>query len=256
MRLARMLVITCWLHCKMLAVSAFEGVLQVVWPLFFASTAFLVYRQAHDPKVMIYAGLGAAVMGIWSSVATTASGLLQRERWLGTLELLVASPTRFAVVLVPITTAMSTLGLYSLVATLVWGRLLFGIHIDVADPLLFGLSVVVTILSIAMLGFLLSVSVVRYRTAWALGNMLEYPGWLLCGFLVPLVLFPKPVGWLAHALPPTWGMQAIRASASGQSPWLDVLVCAGLGAAYAVVGFVLSETVLRSARRHATLSLT
>ena len=251
-----MLGIAFWLHLKMLAASAFDGIFQVIWPLFFATTAFLVYRQSDDPRAMVYAGLGSAVMGIWSVIATTASSLLQRERWFGTLELLVASPTRFALVLVPITTAMATLGLYSLVATLVWGRLLFGISVPVADPVLFLLSIVVSILSIALIGFLLSVAVVRYRTAWAMGNLLEYPGWLVCGFLIPLSFFPSWVGWVAHALPPTWGMQAIRSSASGGSPWFDVLMCVGLGLVYGVVGALLSETVLRSARRNASLSLT
>jgi ABC-2 type transport system permease protein len=251
-----MLRISYVLHLKVLAVSVFDGVFQVVWPLFFATTAFLVYRQSEDPGALVYAGLGSAVMGIWSVIATTASSLLQRERWHGTLELLVASPTRFALVLVPITTAMATLGLYSLVATLVWGRLLFGIEVPVADPLLFGLSIVASIFSIALIGFLLSVAVVRYRTAWAMGNLLEYPGWLVCGFLVPITVFPSWVGWVAYALPPTWGMQAIRSSASGGSPWFDVLMCLGLGVGYGVAGALLSETVLDSARRNATLSLT
>jgi ABC-2 type transport system permease protein len=251
-----MLVIAYWLHLKMLAASVFDGIFQVIWPLFFATTAFLVYRQADDPAVMVYAGLGSAVMGIWSVVATTASSLLQRERWLGTLELLVAAPTRFALVLVPITTAMASLGLYSLTATLLWGWLLFGITVPVASPVLFVLAIAVSIFSIALIGFLLSVAVVRYRTAWAMGNMLEYPGWLVCGFLVPLTIFPTWVGWIAYALPPTWGMQAIRSAASGGSPWRDVLLCLGLGMVYGLVGALLSETVLRSARRHATLSLT
>jgi ABC-2 type transport system permease protein len=256
MRTLRMLGVAWWLHVKMLAVSAFDGFFQVIWPLFFATTAFMVYRQAGDPDVMVYAGLGAAVMGIWSVIATTASSLLQRERWLGTLELLVAAPTRFALILVPMTTAMASLGLYSMAATLLWGWLLFDITVPVADPLLFVLSIVASILSIALIGFLLSVAVVRYRTAWAMGNLLEYPGWLVCGFLVPLSLFPDWVGWLAHALPPTWGMQAIRASAAGGSPWIDVLMCLGLGIVYGLVGALLSETVLRSARRHAALALT
>lgn len=256
LRVTRMLGIAYWLHLKMLAASVFEGVFQVIWPLYFATVAFLVYGQSHDPHALVYAGLGASVMGIWSVIATSASGLLQRERWHGTLELLVASPTRFALVLVPITTAMASLGLFSLVSTLVWGRMLFGIAVPVRDPLLFALSVLVSIFAIALIGFLLSVSVVRYRTAWAMGNLLEYPGWLLCGFLIPLSLFPTWVTWISYALPPTWGMRAIRAAAVGDSPWRDVLLCLGVGLAYGVVGWLLSETVLRSARKHATLSLT
>ena len=52
------------------------------------------------------------------------------------------------------------------------------------------------------------------------------------------------------------GMAAIRASAAGESPWVDIAACLGLGLAYGLVGALVSEGVLRSARRHATLSLT
>jgi ABC-2 type transport system permease protein len=251
-----MLVVTYGLHLKMLAVSVSEGAFQVVWPLFFATAAFLVYRQSDDPDAIVYAGLGASVMGIWSVVATTASGLLQRERWNGTLELLVASPTPFGLVLVPITTAMATLGLYSMVSTLLWGWLLFDIRFAVESPVAFGVAVLVALFSIALVGFLLSVAVVRYRTAWAMGNLLEYPGWLLCGFLVPLTVLPAWASWVSYVLPPTWGMRAIRAAAEGRSPWLDIVTCLGIGLAYGAGAWLLSETVLRSARRHATLALT
>ena len=251
-----MLAVTWWLQLKMLSASAFNGILQIVWPIFFATTAFLVYRQNGDPNALAYAGLGSAVMGTWSAIATTASSALQRERWSGTLELLVAAPTSFALVLVPITVAMATIGVYSLAATLVWGWLLFGIVVPVASPVLFALGLVVTILAVAMFGFLLSVSVVRYRTAWALGNLLEYPGWLLCGFLVPIVLFPTWVTWISWALPPTWGMEAMRQASAGESPWLALAVCILLGIGYAVVAALLSGAVLRSARRNATLALT
>ena len=255
-RTLRMLAVTWWLQLKLLTVSAFTGVLEIVYPLFFATTAFLVYRQNGDPAALVYAGLGSAVMGTWSAIATTASSALQFARWQGILELLVAAPTPFALVLVPITTAMATTGLYSLVATLVWGRVLFGIEVPVGNPLLFSAGLLMTVLAIAMFGFLLSVAVARYRTAWAMGNMLEYPGWLLCGFLVPLALFPTWVQWVSWALPPTWGMDAMRAAAAGESPWFDLAVCVALATVYASVAALLSGVVLRSARRHATLSLT
>ena len=61
---------------------------------------------------------------------TTAAISLQSERRQGTLELLVAAPTPFPLLLVPMTLAMATIGLYSLVATLLWGRFAFGIPIS------------------------------------------------------------------------------------------------------------------------------
>lgn len=255
MRTARVLAVGWYLHLKMLARSAFDGILGVVWPLFFATLAFLMYGAGGDESTLLYAAVGASVMGIWSSVSTSASGAVQRERWHGTLELLVAAPVRLPVVLLPITTAMATVGLYSMTATLLWGRFLFGIDVPIEHPWLFALAVPATVLSIGMLGFLMSVTVVRYRSAWALGNAFELPVWLVCGFLVPITVLPdwvRPVSWL---LAPTWGVQAVREAALGGSPLPDVALCLAVGSVYAVVGVVFSETILTSARRNASLSL-
>jgi ABC-2 type transport system permease protein len=246
-----------WLvHFKILSRSAFDGLLGVMWPLFFATTAFFMFRAGAGSETLVYASLGASVLGVWSATAVAASSALQRERWQGTLELLVAVPAHFSLVLLPITIAMASIGLYAMAATLFWGRFMFGIDLHIAHPLLFAISVPATIVSIGMLGFLLSVTVVRYRTAWALGNAFEYPVWLVCGFLVPISLLPdwvRPISWV---LAPTWGIRAIRESALGGSPLPDVAACIGLGAGCALLGVLLTETVLRSARRRASLSLT
>lgn len=254
-RVLRVLAIGWFFHLKMLARSAFNGILQVLWPLFFATIAFLMYGLNGDNRTLLYAAVGSSVMGVWSAVSTSASGAVQRERWSGTLELLVAAPVPLPMVMLPITTAMATVGLYAMVATLVWGRVLFGIDVTIQHPWLFALSVPVTVLAIGMLGFLLSVTVVRYRSGWALGNAFELPVWLISGFLVPIGILPdwvRPISWL---LAPTWGVQAIRESALGGNPVPDLLLCLLLGLIYLAIGVLASETVVRSARRNATLAL-
>jgi len=255
MRAARLLAVGWLLHIKMLSRSSFNGVLGLVYPLFFATVAFFLFREG-SPHALLYASLGASVMGIWSATSTAAGAALQRERWQGTLELLVAATAHFSLVLLPVTIAMSTIGLYSMATTLLWGRILFGIDVSIVHPVLFAASVVATIVAIGMCGFLLAVSFVRYRTAWALGNLLEYPIWLICGFLVPLSLFPgwvRPISWM---LAPTWGMRAIRESALGGSPLPDLGVCLALGAGYTLAGVLVVETMLTAARSRATVSLT
>ena len=255
MRSTRVLLLGWALNFKMLSRSSFNSVLAVVYPGFFATVAFFLFREG-SPHALLYASLGASVMGIWGSTSTAAGGALQQQRRHGTLELLVAAPVNFSLVMLPVTLAMSTIGLYSMAATLLWGRLVFGISLHIAHPALFCLAVAVTIVSIGMCGFLLAVAFVRYRTAWALGNLLEYPVWLICGFLVPLSLFPgwvRPFSWV---LAPTWGMRAIREAAIGGSSLGDVGVCAGLGAAYTLIGVLVVGRLLTSARERATLALT
>lgn len=236
------------LQLKVMMFSPFEGFLQVFFPLMFATAALLVYRVNNDPEAMLYAGIGAAAMGIWTSQTTTAATLVQRERWAGTLELVVAAPTPFAFVVLPITFGMATLGLYSVVAVVLWDWWLFDLPLQVENWPGFVLSILMATFTIALFGFLLSVTVVRYRTAWAIGSALEYPGWLLCGFVVPLALLPGWVQPLSWALAPTWGVQAMRASAAGESPWFDLAMCAAVGLAYAVLAAWLGNRVIDSAR--------
>jgi ABC-2 type transport system permease protein len=252
----RVLAVGWWLQFKMILRSPFDGIGNVIYPLFFATVAFLVFRAGHSPRTLLYASFGAAVMGMWSSVSTSAGAAMQRERWWGTLELLVATPRHFALVLLPATLGLATLGVYNLAATLLWGRFLFGVHLTIAHPLLFALAIVGTVLSFGGLGFLFAVSFVRYRFAWVLGNFFEYPVWLICGFLVPLALLPawvRPISW---ALAPTWGMNAIRESALGGSPLPDLGACLALGLGYVALAVFVTERVLRAARLRGSLSLT
>jgi ABC-2 type transport system permease protein len=255
-RTARLLGMGWLVHMKMLTTSAFNGFLGVVYPLFFATVAFFMFRAGDDTKPLLYASLGAAVMGIWGTTSTAAGNAMARERWHGTLELLVAAPTHFAFVLLPVTIAMATIGIYSMVATLAWGWLVFGIDVEIGDPVAFALAVPATVITIGALGFLLAVGFVRFRQAWALGNMLEYPVWLISGFLVPLSLFPGWVRPFSWALAPTWGINAIREAALGGSPYGDIAVSLLLGAAYTLIGVVLVNRALQAARAKATLALT
>jgi ABC-2 type transport system permease protein len=247
---------TCyWLQLKVISTSLFDGVLAVFFPLMFATAALMVYQIRDDPAQMQYAGLGAAIMGMWTCQGVVAASLLSRERGAGTLELLVATPTSMTRVLVPTTLALSTIGLYGVVATMLWERWVFGLHLAIDSWALFIVAVLFTALTLALFGFFLSVTAVRYRASWALGAALEYPGWLLCGFVVPLGLLPAWTHALSWAIPTTWGMAAVRDAAAGTSPWRHLVLCAAVGLVYCAIAAVLSRVLVDSARRHASLAL-
>lgn len=245
------------LHFKMLSRSPFELFVALALPVMFATIAYFLFKADSDVETLLAAAIASGVMGVWSVTGTSAAAALQRQRRLGILELLVAAPLPFWSVVLPIAVAISATGIYSLAAGLLYMRVLFGVPIDIASWPAFALAAVATILSIGSLGFLFTSAMVRFRAAWAVGNMFEWPVWLLCGLLVPVALLPtwlQPVSWI---LAPYWGMNALREAAlDGGLPWVDVAVCAGLAVAYGGVGAVLLRVFLRSARQNATLSLT
>lgn len=246
-----------WLfHFKMLSQSAFDGFLAVLWPLFFATTTYFMFRAGRSSESLASVALGSAVMGVWTASSVSATSTLQRERRQGTLELLIAAPASLTAVLLATAVATATIGLYCIVATLLWARFAFGIAVPVAHPLTFGLGIALTVITIGALGFLMAVLFVRSRRAWAIGAMTEFPIWLLCGFLVPLSLLPHWLHPLAWLLGPTWGMRAIRAGAFGGATLRDLGLCLALAAAYVALGTALLGRMVNAARAHATLSLT
>lgn len=256
MRTVRLLAVAWWLQLKIRSRSAFDGLLSLLYPMFFATTIFMMFRQGDaSGPALLSAAVGSSAMGIWSSVSTTAAFTLQTERRQGTLELMVLAPRPFALLLVPMTLSMATIGAYSMIATLLWGRFAFGIDIAIADPVAFAVSVIVTVFAIGMLGMLIAISSIRYRAAWALGSAFEMPVWLICGFLVAIADLPAWVRPLSMVLAPTWGVAAMRAAAGGRSPWGDLGYCLLTAAAYGVIAGFVSRWMVRSARAHATLAL-
>ncbi|HZO96381.1 MAG TPA: ABC transporter permease [Gaiellaceae bacterium] len=238
------------------AVSRWFLLMAVLQPVIFATIAFYMFRAGGRPGTLLYAALGAGMMGIWSSTLFGSGGALQWNRWQGTLELLVAAPPPFLVVLLPLTLATSVTGAYSLVATLVWGRVFFGMPLHLAHPWLFLPAVAGAVLSLGLMGLLMASSFILYRHANALSNLLEYPVWVATGLLFPLTLLPgwvAPVSWL---LAPRWGIDAIRRSALGGDVWFPLAMCAAAGAAYLVLAAVFLRIFERAARARATLALT
>src|SRR5690349_1670809 len=97
----------------MLSRSPFDLWVVVAAPLIFATLAYFMFKGGHGEGLLV-AALASGVMGVWSSTTASGAGALQTQRRLGVLELLVASPTPFWAAVIPITVALSAIGVYSL----------------------------------------------------------------------------------------------------------------------------------------------
>ena len=256
MKLARLLAICWWFQLKQMTKAGLFVFTSIIEPLIFATLAYYLFKAGnHRPGTLLYAALSAGLMGIWTSTLFGSGGAINFQRWQGVLEPLVAAPPRYVLILFPQTLAAASIGLYSLVSTLLWGRLLFGIPLHFAHPGAFAVAVVVTIFSLGVLGLIMGASFILYREANALSNMLEFPIWIVTGVIVPLSLLPgwtHPISWV---LAPTWGYRAIHNAAPGGNPWPGILVALGLAAVYFVIGQIVVDVFERRARREATLSL-
>jgi ABC-2 type transport system permease protein len=246
-----------WLfHLKNLTNSMFFVLVSVLQPVIFASIAFFMFESGSRTGTLLYAALGAGLMGIWSTTLFGSGGAIQWQRWQGTLEVLIGSPAPFVLVLVPLTLATASIGLYSIVFTLAWGRVFFGVPLDFVHPFQLAVALSATVVSLGLLGLVLASTFILYRNANAFSNLLEYPVWLATGLLVPLTLLPGWVGPIAWVLAPYWGINAIREAALGGSAWAETGMCVALGVVYLYLGSIALRNFERLARSRATLSLT
>ena len=256
MRTARIFWVSWLFHLKSLTLSGFFVLISVLQPLIFATIAFYMWRAGARSGTLLYVALGAGLMGMWSSTLFGSGGSIQWMRWQGTLEVVVAAPPPFLVTLLPLTMSTATIGLYSVTATLVWGRLLFGVPLQLEHPVAFALALPATVVGLGLLGLVLASTFVLYRHANAFSNLLEYPVWLVTGLLVPVSLLPAWVEPLSWVLAPTWGVKAIRESALGGDPLFAIAMCVVLSIAYLAIGALTLRNFERLARSRATLALT
>jgi ABC-2 type transport system permease protein len=247
---------TGWLfNVKNLTTSGFFILNATISPVFYATIAHYMFASGARAGSLLYASLGAGMMGIWSSVLFGSGGLIQWQRWQGTLEYVIGVPPRLILVVLPMTVATASIGLYSIAATLLWGRVIFDLPLDFAHPAWFLVALVASIVSLGLLGLVLSSTFVLLRNANSLSNLLEYPVWLVTGLLISLSLLPgwtRPISWI---LAPTWGIRGLRQAAFGGDPVTPILICLALGILYGAVGhFTLGYFEVR-ARKSATLAL-
>jgi ABC-2 type transport system permease protein len=235
--------------------SPFDMVGMLVWPLVFASIAFLLLGHETGERTLFTAALGAAVMIMWGWVILGAGFALDTQREQGTLELVVGAPTPLVVLISPVMIARAVFGVYGLVLTLLWGRLVFGIPFLIDDWAAFFFAAVGCILAIGTLGLIAASTFVLYRAAFYFGISLQYPVYIACGLILPFSVLPgwlRPVSWL---LAPTWGFRALREAASAQAPWPDIGVCFGLSAVYILIAIPCLAFFEHLARDRATLKL-
>ncbi|MGZ4353155.1 MAG: ABC transporter permease [Gaiellaceae bacterium] len=244
------------LNGKQMTQSSFFQLTAIGQPLIFATIAFYMFQSGGRHGTLLYAALGAGMMGVWSTTLFGSGGTIQWQRWQGTLELGVAAPPPLVLVYLPFTLSNSAVGGYALAATLIWGRVLFGVPLQLVHPWLFALAIPVTVLSLGLLGLVLASTFVLYRNANALSNLLEYPVWIASGLVFSVSLLPGWVQWLAWVLPPYWGIQAIRHAALGGQVWGPIGMAALLGAICLAISTVTLAWFEHLARSRATLSLT
>jgi ABC-type multidrug transport system permease subunit len=228
----------------------------VIAPFVFTFVTLTLYRSAGG-AFAVYAVLGGGMMGMWGNTLYSSGFAINFERWQGTLEEVLAAPSNLMHVVAGRSISNALFGLINMVAILLIAILVFQVPLGVANPLLFSLAMVLTLLSVSALGLVFASSFVLTRSAQVMTNGLEFPIYIISGCMFEIALLPFWSHPASYILGPTWGISAIREAASvadvSLEYWIDIAVMLVISLAYIAVSAVLFKKVGDKVRREGTL---
>jgi ABC-2 type transport system permease protein len=230
----------------------------IIAPFIFTLVALFLYRNVSGP-ILLYAVLGAGLMGMWGTTVYGSGSSVTTDRWNGTMEATLAAPIPLVWIVVGRVIWNTLIGLVNGAAILVIGVLWFRTGFSVADPPLFALATVLTFLSLSSFGLMLSTVYVLSRKGGFISNSIEIPVYIATGTMFPVILLPLVVQPISFAIGPTWGIDAIRVAALpgytgiGTGYWFDLVVMLAATACYFALAFYLYVRVERLAKRNGTL---
>jgi ABC-2 type transport system permease protein len=237
----------------------------VIAPFVFTTVALTIFKDSTG-SFGLYAVLGGGMMGMWGNTLYSSGFAIEFEKWQGTLEEVMAAPSKLLHVITGRSVSNALFGLTNMVAVLLIAVVGFRVSLGIADPFLFTVSLILTLLSVSALGLIFASAFVLSRSAQALTNGLEMPLYIVSGSMFPIALLPFWVSPVAYVLGPTWGVDAIRLATgqkSAETLWagmdtnlaifLDLAVMTLITLAYVAIAVVLFKMVEKRARMKGTL---
>jgi ABC-2 type transport system permease protein len=238
----------------------------IIAPFVFTTVALTLFKNSTGP-FGLYAVLGGGMMGMWGNTLYSSGFAIQFEKWQGTLEEVMAAPSKLLYIITGRSVSNALFGLTNMIAVLLIAAVGFRISLGISSPLIFAVSLILTLFSVSALGLIFASAFVLSRSAHTLTNGLEIPLYIISGSMFPIALLPFWVHPAAYVLGPTWGIDAIRLATSqnyaSQTLWkgvdsngaiaLDIIVMLAITLAYITIATLLFKMVERRARTFGTL---
>jgi len=203
--------------------------------------------------------VGSGLTGLWSSLLFISGNSINFERWTGTLETLVAIPTPFEVIVFGKNLANVIQSLLSMVLGYFVAVFAFGYSLNIQQPLLFTASILLAVIAFISFGLIIGPIFVMNPGVRAWQNAMEFPVYVLCGFLFPIALLP---GWttpVSYLLPPYWAAVALHGTSTGGASINQTLFAWGMLLLFSLIDLLIAsrlfKLMLYKARADATLGM-
>ncbi|MEK6479079.1 ABC transporter permease [Catalinimonas sp. 4WD22] len=168
----------------------------------------MLYNPELEGTYMFVPGLITVILLLIGAMMTSIT--IAREKESGTMELLLVSPLRPAVIILGKSIPYIVLALINAATILIIGATIFGMPLEGNLGLLIAEIFLYIVLSLS-LGILISTIAETQQTALLFSLMgLMLPTIILSGFIFPIESMPIPLQWISNIIPAKWFIIIIR----------------------------------------------
>lgn len=231
----------------------------LVNPILFGWIFYMMYAEGSQRDLVAYVMLGTAIASLWSSISFSSAGDIERERFMGTLEIIFSTPAKFTIIMLGKIIGNTLLGVLSMLISFVFISTAFKVPVMINNPMLFLLSLLLSLASYITVAMLLSACFTLSRNTRALMNSMEYPIFILCGVAFPIEILPIWIRPLSYILSPTYTVKLLRMTMIGINNYNEFYIFFGLLALITIIYGLLARMFYRfidkRTRIHATLGV-
>jgi ABC-2 type transport system permease protein len=224
----------------------------------FALIFMAVLDQSGRSDLLGYALVGPMLVGIGQMGFYVASEVVSRDRESQTLELAVATPAPFAVIIGARTMLLASLAVIGFVECWLVTRLVFGTTIEIHHPEVLIATLLATIFAAASTAIVTSALFSLTRSARSMQNTITYPIYVLAGVLVPASYLPDWLEPVSKVIFLSWSADLMRdalSDASMDDVVARLLAVVALGAVALISGSLLLDRMINHLRTTGRLGL-
>lgn len=229
-------------------------------PRYVLQAAFFVLlaRFAGGEDMMRFALIGNVIQIAANIGLVNMAIVVESEKWIGTLPLLIAVPSSKLPALLGRGAATLVEGLVGMAFALVGSILFFRTVFDPLRLLLAFPVIILIVWAINGLGMLIGSATLPTRIGVLVSNASAYVMMVICGVNFPVTALPGALQVVARLLPMTNGLLAVRAIIDG-AEYGAILPLVGyefvVGLIYYAIGYAVFEARLRTARATGAIEL-
>ncbi len=196
-----------------------------------ASFYFLsrLFGSAMVPQLAAYGGdyfsfvlIGLAFSGYLGLSITSFANSIRQGQVMGTLEIMLLSPTRLSSILISSTLWGYLMTTVNVVLYIIVGVLLFGFDIGQANFLTAVVVLLISIASFSGIGIISAAIVLLVKKGDPIGSVYGSMSGLLAGVFYPVSVLPDWLEPVSHLLPMTYALDAMRLALLKGHTLLDV----------------------------------